>query len=403
MSARLLEDAINLFQANRFAEASGRFEQVLAESPRDFVALSCLGYIRMQEGRWEEAARILSAATDVEPRVFDVWYHLGSALYQLGRKAESLDALEHAVALSPEHIQALVYRAGILLELGRASEALAANEGILAARPGIPAVLLNRANALAALNRYQEALAAYDAVLAVDAANAQARANRENILFLMRRASRMPADNLRRLFDKYAVNYDEHMVETLIYRGHLHLRALFDRLFPQAKGPLRILDLGSGTGLVGEAFKDLVRPGNGGGGRLDGVDLSPAMNEAARARGIYNDLFLAELETHLMESRSVYDLVLAADTMVYLGDLAPTFTGVAARLVPGGQYIFAVEAKETEGWEQTKANRFRHSLAYLRWEAERAGLEFLDHMDCTIRVEGGESIVGFAVALRKPS
>ena len=53
---------------------------------------------------------------------------------------------------------------------------------------------------------------------------------------------------------------------------------------------LAILDLGCGTGLAGLAFQPLAA-------RLDGVDLSPAMIEKARARGIYDHLDVADLET----------------------------------------------------------------------------------------------------------
>ena len=88
--------------------------------------------------------------------------------------------------------------------------------------------------------------------------------------------------------------------------------------------------------------------------------------------------------------------------MIYIGDLAPTFTGVAKRLTPGGYYIFACEAKNGDGWEQHAANRFRHSETYLRDEAARAGLVFIDIMTCTLRSEATAPVPGFAVALRKP-
>jgi len=40
--------------------------------------------------------------------------------------------------------------------------------------------------------------------------------------------------------------------------------------------------------------------------------------------------------------------------------------------------LFAAESLSGEGWEQTPSNRFRHSESYLRSEANRAGLEFID-------------------------
>ena len=58
------------------------------------------------------------------------------------------------------------------------------------------------------------------------------------------------------------------------------------------RAELAILDLGCGTGLAGAAFKPLAA-------RLDGVDLSPAMIEKARARQIYDHLQVADLQTAL--------------------------------------------------------------------------------------------------------
>jgi predicted TPR repeat methyltransferase len=174
------------------------------------------------------------------------------------------------------------------------------------------------------------------------------------------------------------------------------VRTLADRVLPRRTQRWRILDLGCGTGLVGDAFKDLAA-----GGRLDGIDLAPRMIAAARSRGIYDDLILDDLETVLAAKGPLYDLIVSADTMIYLGNLAPTFFGAANRLVSGGFYIFACESKTADGWQQTPANRFRHSENYLRAEAARAGLSLIALMECTLRSESAEPVAGFAVALQK--
>src|SRR5258707_9591773 len=101
------------------------------------------------------------------------------------------------------------------------------------------------------------------------------------------------------------------MVRPLHYCGHLQLRTLAERAILPLASPLTILDLGCGTGLVGEVFKDLAA-----GGRLDGIDLAPRMIEAARARGIYDDLILGDLEAALHAEGASYDLIVSGDTMI---------------------------------------------------------------------------------------
>jgi len=133
------------------------------------------------------------------------------------------------------------------------------------------------------------------------------------------------------------------------------------------------------------------------------VDTEAAVTQidAARERTIYDDLILGDLETVLSAPGRSYDLIVSADTMVYLGDVAPAFFGVANRLESGGFYLFACEAKDGEGWEQTPENRFRHSERYLRKEAAHAGLSFVDLMECSLRRERDQPIRGYAVALHK--
>jgi predicted TPR repeat methyltransferase len=158
-------------------------------------------------------------------------------------------------------------------------------------------------------------------------------------------------------------------------------------------GTLAILDLGCGTGLSGLAFKDLAA-------RLDGVDLSPKMIEAAATRGIYNALRVGDIETVLAEAGQHYDVLLAADTLVYLGDLASVFAGVRGRLKQGGFFFFTVETAG-EGYELGPKRRYRHSERYIRQEAARAELEVMGLLGCSPRDEAKVPVEGLAVALQR--
>jgi predicted TPR repeat methyltransferase len=157
---------------------------------------------------------------------------------------------------------------------------------------------------------------------------------------------------------------------------------------------LSILDLGCGTGLAGAVFKPLAA-------RLDGVDLSPAMILKARARGIYDKLDIADLETALSVPGPRYDLILAADTLVYLGDLACVFAAAHARLAPDGYFIFTVEKADGEGFELGPKRRWRHSEVYLRQLAGQAGFSLAGFVAATPRHEAQRPVEGFAVALSK--
>ena len=368
----------------RYAEAVDSYERALAINPEFPDArrnrLYALGELNRGGPHFAE---ILCA------QAFEMMQHQ--------RWGEALDRFDEALAERPDFVEALAGRATVLVEMKQLEAALASFDAALAIDPRHAISWNNRGNTLAAMKRFEEAAESYQKALSVDPGLLLAADNRDNALFELKRGTRCPPAYMRGLFDDFASHYDETMLEKLGYRAHLHLRTLADRVLPRLTPPWRMLDLGCGTGLVGDAFKDLV-----GGGRLDGIDIAPRMIETARRRGIYDDLILGDLETALAEPGPHYDLILAADTMIYIGDLSAVFAGVSKRLEQGGFYLFAVESMDQGGWEQTPKNRFRHSESYLRAQAERAGLDFVELMECTLRRESSEPVKGFAVALRKP-
>jgi predicted TPR repeat methyltransferase len=207
-------------------------------------------------------------------------------------------------------------------------------------------------------------------------------------------AARSDARYVRHLFDQFSADYDTRMLEQLAYSAPLILREFAGFLGFGGTKRHTILDLGCGTGLMGEAVKDWAR-------RLDGIDLSPRMIDKARGRGIYDELHLADICAWLDEPGRNYELIFAADTVVYLGDLALLFCSVRRCLADGGSFLFTVERKEGCGFELGPKRRWRHSENYLRAVAERAGLGMAGMMACEPRREAGQPVEGWAVALTK--
>jgi predicted TPR repeat methyltransferase len=394
---QVLQQARDLYAAGRRPEAALLFGELL-KGPKHVEALQGLGRLSFENGQLEAAQYFLGEALKLAPDFVESLHVLGATLMRLGRNAEALECLERAVRLDPQFKEALLNHATVLLGMNRLDEALAGFDRLLSLDPENAVGWNNRGNTLVALGRLEEAAAAYDRALTLAPDLDAARQNRFYALLTLRKVDRIHGFAVREAFDPVALRYDQMVLDELSYRAHEHLRTLASRLPGLPVPPWRILDLGCGTGLAGECFKDMAK-----GGRLDGVDISAGMIEEARRRQIYDELTLGDIETVLSARGRAYSAILSADTMVYLGDLAPTFAGVAKQLEPGGVFLFTCEAKEGEGWELTPANRFRHSASYLRDEAARAGLSWIELMECTPRCERGEPVAGFAVALRKPA
>jgi predicted TPR repeat methyltransferase len=196
---------------------------------------------------------------------------------------------------------------------------------------------------------------------------------------------RSPAEYVVEHFDAFADGFDAQLAGVLGYDIPEKIRAFLQTV--AAPGRLYdVLDAGCGTGLCGPLLRGLAR-------RLTGVDLSPKMLELAGRREIYDHLVREDLITFLERSPGCFDLLVAADVLVYLGDLAPFFAAVSVAVRPGGLIVFSTERLEDGGFRLLSSGRFAHAPEYVRQLAEPRFLERVC-TDTTIRLEAAERVSG---------
>jgi predicted TPR repeat methyltransferase len=211
----------------------------------------------------------------------------------------------------------------------------------------------------------------------------------------------MPEAYVRRLFDQYAGRYDTALTEHLRYRGPAILFDAVRQVMRDLSRPLQFgtaLDLGCGTGLAGMAFRPLAR-------RLVGVDLSPAMVVKAREKGIYDQTQVASIEDFLHAAaaeQARYDLVLAADVFVYVGDLAPVLARIGKIIAPGGILAFTAETHSGDGVKLLPTLRFAHGESYLRQTLGASALTVRYLAATSVRSEKGVPVDGLAVVASAP-
>ncbi len=337
-------------------------------------------------GRAEEAARALQARLAAGRGGLLARLTLIKALLASGDNKSALTEAREAVSLNPGIALAVLALGEALLAadalptaIAELQRALRLDPGLVRARELIAAAWLKAGEpdkALENLHALENPPA--DMIAACEAIKASPRSD---------------PGYVRHLFDQFSADYDERMVGQLAYAAPQILFDLAQLVMP-GREKLAVLDLGCGTGLAGAVFKPLAA-------RLDGVDLSPAMIEKARARGIYGDLQVADLETALAAPGPNYDLILAADTLVYLGDLTSVFESAKRRLSPNGYFLFTVEKREGTGFELGPKRRWRHSEAYLRELATHTGFDMAGLVAAAPRSEANQPVEGFAVALAR--
>ena len=336
-------------------------------------------------GKPDAAARDLRARLDAGRGGLLARLTLIKALLAAGARDAALAEARETVALSPQVAVAVLALGEALLATELLPTAIAELQRALRLDPD-----LTRARALIAeawlkageADKALEALGELDDPPPAMTLAAQA----------IKAAARSDPGYVRHLFDQFSADYDARMIGQLGYAAPQILLGLAEMVMPGREG-LSILDLGCGTGLAGLAFRPLAS-------RLDGVDLSPAMIAKARARGIYDHLEVGDLERALAVPGPAYDLILAADTLVYLGDLASVFTAAHSRLASDGFFLFTVE-QAAEGFELGPKRRWRHGEAYLRDLARDNGLTVAGLVAAIPRHEAGQPVPGFAVALSR--
>lgn len=193
---------------------------------------------------------------------------------------------------------------------------------------------------------------------------------------------KMPEKLVATLFNSYAETFEQHLVRTLKYQAPGKLAAVVKDVLGDGRPPLDVCDIGCGTGLAGEHLRPLAR-------RLDGVDLSAGMIAKAREKRLYDRLIVGELCAALNEARLSYDLVVAADVLIYFGDLQPPFAAAHAALRPGGHFAFTVEKGDGDAPVLGEVTRYRHSGAYIERTAAATGFRVVRRDDFTLRFEKG--------------
>ena len=201
-----------------------------------------------------------------------------------------------------------------------------------------------------------------------------------------------PHEYIERYFDEFAPGFDQKLVNGLNYRGPARLCDLIAR---HRAGFADIVDLGCGTGLAADLLADL-------GGTLTGVDLSGGMLEQAGKRQRYGALVKADVVAYLLDNPGRFDLIFAADLLVYIGDLQPFMEAAAAALVPGGLMALSTETGAQADFSLLPSGRFAHRPQYIERLCEENFMA-LEAVDEPIRLEINLPVPGQFLLLERGS
>ncbi|MCH9672258.1 MAG: methyltransferase domain-containing protein [Gammaproteobacteria bacterium] len=140
----------------------------------------------------------------------------------------------------------------------------------------------------------------------------------------------------RDVYDEWAPTYERNLQEDYGYVAPGIAVETFARYC--ANKTTRVLDLGCGTGLVGEALAA------NGFKHLDGLDISPLMLDEARAKQIYADLIVADMTQPLDLGTRTYGAALGVGCFGG-GHVGPEhLKEMIGCVAPGGLLTFYINA-----------------------------------------------------------
>ncbi|ADE10820.1 tetratricopeptide repeat protein [Sideroxydans lithotrophicus] len=385
-----------LQQTDRLAEAHEQLAAAIALDDRHSEWHFNLGIVLSKQGQAAAAAEAFSKAVVIDPGKYFYWTNLGAACESNQEWVIAEQCYQAAIDIDPDCPDAFFLMSALCLKLERFQEAQHFNyRGIVVSPAGSkPKVVVGQA--LYELGRVDDAIALLEDWLVEEPGNPVA-----THLLAAYRGRQIPAQcsnpYVEQTFDEFANSF-ENVLGRLKYCGPQLVQDFVAGLdIPAAS--LSALDLGCGTGLIGEVLKPYAR-------ELVGVDLSQAMLDRAAAKRIYRQVHKTDITEFLHAGRERYDLIACMDTFIYLGRLEEVAELLYQNLVPGGLLIFSTEKLSNSSGQDYRLNisgRYSHHQDYLDRILRDAGFAMKQIRDMAIRTESGCPIEGQFVCVSRPA
>lgn len=378
--------------AGDVASAEHAYLQALALDANLVDARFGLGVTYFRTGRYGEAAAELQAVVAAGAADAASCMLLGKSLYLIGRFAESADVFEIASRSMPLQGDSLrCYaraRTYTMMIADKTEDALVDYPAHAGAEvEPIDLVIRDGFGLLSAYGYRKAAMRLGDMLIAAKPDDAVQR--HLNDAVAGRAIDHVPPAYVEAHFDAFAEGFDDKLVNILGYRVP---ESLVDLVRRHGASFAHALDLGCGTGLAGAHLRPVA-------GKLSGIDLSARMLEQATHRGLYDTLTHVEALAHLEAHPETFDLVFAADTLIYFGRLDLIMSAVARAMPSGGIFAASVEGAATD-FALLPSGRFAHADAYVARCAE-PHFALLEHRAIDIRLEANVSAKGALYVWRR--
>jgi len=338
-------------------------------------------------GQLDAAISFYEKAISIKPEYVEAHYNLGYANHKLGQLDLAVRSYKKVVTINSEF--ALVHKNRILSVIyffskGIISDAIDTLEELIKDSPN-DALLFNmiggcyasQGKSDLAIKFYEKAL-----ILKPDYAIPQHMLNS-----LQGNTTKgPPKEYVKNLFDDYAERFDKSLLDQLHYKLPFLIKEIIIKIDPTRTKFDKVIDLGCGTGLSAAALRGISN-------NLNGIDISVNMVSKARDLGIYDSLFVGDIVEILSLVKEKYDLFIALDVLIYIGEVESIFNAVKNCCNKKALFIFSIEIQEGDDYSLLKSSRYAHSENYI-YNVSSGMFKVLGSQEVRLRKEGDVWIDG---------
>ena len=351
------------------------------------------GIALLNKNQFNEALIFFEKALELKPDFVDALNNLGLAQHKLAKLDQAVRTYKKVVAIDTDYalssdnkILSVIY----FFSQGNIQDALETLNILVEVNP-TDALLFNMlGGCFASIGQPEMAIANYQKALEFEPEYAIPKHMLNSLTG--HTSKEPPKQYVKNLFDDYAYRFNDALVNNLQYSLPFIIKELILQSNSEKSEYQHVIDLGCGTGLAGKSLRNISS-------NLSGIDISENMILEAEKLNIYDTLIVGDIAEKLNASQDKFDLLIALDVLIYIGDAESTFQAVRNSCMPDSLFVFSVEIQEENGYALLKSARYAHSDRYIM-EQTSGIFELIDSQHVRLRKEGDNWINGKVYVFR---
>lgn len=337
-------------------------------------------------GQFDNAIKSYEEAIQFNPNYVEAYYNLGELQHQLGNFDKAVRNFKKIVSISPEYSR--THSNKILLVIyhfskGQINDALETLNLLIESNSNDALLYNMMGGCYLGLRQFEMAIQNYEKALAL---NPDYAIPQHMLNSLKGKTSKHPPkEYVKNLFDDYADRFNESLVQSLQYKLPFMIKDIIQQISNTPRFS-KTIDLGCGTGLSGDGLREISN-------HLSGIDISENMISKANALGIYDSLYIGDIVETLNSIQENFDLFVALDVLIYVGDVEPIFRTIRKFCDSGSLFVFSTETQNEDGYSLLESSRYSHSDSYIMNQAT-GKFNLIKSKNIVIRKEGNNLIQG---------